>query len=50
MYKILLTRRALKDLKKLDIATRRRIAAAIKDYAQEPLFYTRKLIHPKLGM
>ena len=49
MYKIVLTKRALKDLEKIDRDTRDRIAAKLKEYAKEPHRYARKLIDPKMG-
>ena len=49
MYNFLFTRRALKDLEKLDEATQQRLLEKIRDYAQEPLKYARKLTSPKIG-
>lgn len=49
MYKILLTQRALKDLENIDKETQQRIALKLKEYAEEPLKYARKLTHPKIG-
>ncbi|KYK35320.1 MAG: type II toxin-antitoxin system RelE/ParE family toxin [Theionarchaea archaeon] len=49
MYRILLTRRALKDLESIDKKTQNRIATKLKEYAQEPLKHARKLINPDIG-
>jgi len=49
MYRVVVTRRALKDLKKIDKETQYKIAAKLKEYAKEPLKYARKLINPRIG-
>lgn len=49
MYRIVLTRKALRDLENIDKKTQNRIAAKLKEYAQEPLRYARKLINPDIG-
>jgi len=49
MYRIVLTQRALRDLENIDKKTQNRIAAKLKEYAQEPLRYARKLINPDIG-
>jgi len=49
MYRIVLTRKALKDLENIDKETQNRIATKLKEYAQEPLKYARKLINPDIG-
>ncbi len=49
MYRIVLTRKALKDLENIDKKTQNRIATKLKEYAQEPLRYARKLINPDIG-
>jgi mRNA interferase RelE/StbE len=49
MYKIVFTQRALKDLETIEMNTQQRIALKLKEYAEEPLTYARKLIHPKIG-
>ena len=49
MYEIILTQRALKDLENIDKETQQRIALKLKEYAEEPLKYARKLTHPKIG-
>jgi mRNA interferase RelE/StbE len=49
MYKIVFTQRALRDLETIERNTQQRIALKLKEYAEEPLMYARKLIHPKVG-
>ena len=49
MYRVIVTRRALKDLKNIDKEIQYRIAAKLKEYAKEPLKYARKLINPRIG-
>jgi mRNA interferase RelE/StbE len=50
MYKIVITRRALKDLEKIDKKTKNFIGKKIKEYTQEdPLRHARKLVDPKIG-
>ena len=49
MAKIVLTRRAVKDLEGLDDQTRKRILEKLKAYGQDPLQHSIKLAVPKLG-
>lgn len=49
MYKIVFTNRAIKDLEKIEKATKLRIAKKLKEYAKEPLKYARKLIDFRIG-
>ena len=49
MYKILVTKRASKDLEKLDQQIRTGIIKKLKDYSQSPLHFARKLIDPAIG-
>jgi mRNA interferase RelE/StbE len=49
MYKIVFTRRALKDLENIDKEMQNRIATKLKEYGKEPLKYARKLTSPKIG-
>lgn len=49
MFRVLVTQRALKDLKKIDQEIQYKIAAKLNEYAKEPLKYARKLINPKIG-
>jgi mRNA interferase RelE/StbE len=49
MYKILFTRRSLKDLEGIDKAIQKRIAEKIKEFSAEPLKYSKKLMNSELG-
>lgn len=49
MYRILLTRRALKDLDNIEEETKNMIAEKLKEYAKDPLKHARKLADPKIG-
>lgn len=49
MYKILFTHRSLKDLENIDKKTQGRIAEKLKEFSEEPLKHSRKLINSELG-
>ncbi len=50
MYKIVITKRAIRNLERLDKKTRDFIGKKIKEYTQEnPLRNARKLVDPKIG-
>jgi len=49
MYKVVFTRRSLKDLENIDKYIQNRIAVKLKEYTKEPLKYGRKLINHKIG-
>jgi mRNA interferase RelE/StbE len=48
-YRIVYTKRAVKDVSKLEPEVRERIKEAMERYADIPLNYTRKMIDPSLG-
>jgi len=48
-YRIVYTKRAAKDISKLDSETKKRIREAMERYAETPLNYARKMIDPSLG-
>lgn len=48
-YRISFSKSALKDVKKLDSVTKKRLGKKIKEYLQNPLRYSKKLIDPKIG-
>jgi len=48
-YKILYTRRAVRDISKLPRAVKERIGRTLERYAENPLSYARKMIDPALG-
>ena len=49
MYEVLVTKRASKDLQKLDPQIRTGIIKKIKEYSNAPYHYARKLIDPAIG-
>ncbi len=49
MYKVVFTKRALKDLENIDRETQNRIAIKLKEHAKYPQKYARKLINPNIG-
>nr|QNO55775.1 toxin RelE3 [Methanosarcinales archaeon ANME-1 ERB7] len=49
MYKVVFTKRALKDLENIDKKMQNRIAIKLKGYAKESFISTRKLISQKIG-
>lgn len=48
-YKIVYTKRAEKDISKLDRETKIRIKKALDRYTEDPLNYAKKMIDPALG-
>jgi mRNA interferase RelE/StbE len=48
-YKLVYTRRAERDIKKLDPETKDRIGKALLRYSEEPLRFAEKLSDPILG-
>ena len=49
MYKAVFTQRALQDLENIDRGMQNRIATKLKEYAKDPIKYSRKLMHHKIG-
>ncbi len=49
IYNLLYTRRAEKDIKKLDSAIKRQIGKAILKLLNDPLEHSEKLTDPKIG-
>ncbi len=49
MYKVLLTKRSLKDLESIDRYMQNTIAVKLKEYSKEPQKYGKKLINHKIG-
>ncbi len=49
MYKIIITKRAARDLDLLDLVIKNRIGKKLKEYATDPISYARKLSHPEIG-
>jgi mRNA interferase RelE/StbE len=48
-YKIVFTRRAAKDISKLEPEIKEKIGDALKRYSKDPLNYARKMGDPSLG-
>ncbi len=48
-YKLVYTQRAIKDIRKLEQSTKKRIGRALVRYEEDPLKYAEKLIDPRLG-
>ena len=49
MYKVVLTKRSLKDLENIDGYNKSRIAVKLKEYSKEPQKYGEKLMSHKIG-
>jgi len=48
-YKIVFTRRATRDVFRLEPEVKERIGDALKRYSEDPLNYARKMVDPSLG-
>jgi len=48
-YKVIFTNRALKDLKSISDENKKKIIPKLKEFANDPLLYSRKLTNPKIG-
>jgi len=48
-YKIIYTKRAAKDISKLDSETKDRIRVSLERYAEAPLRYAKKMVEPAFG-
>jgi mRNA interferase RelE/StbE len=48
-YKIVFTRRATKDISKLQPEIKEKIGDALKRYGEDPLNHARKMVDPSLG-
>ena len=48
-YKIIYTKRATKDISRLDLETKERIKEAMERYSEVPLNYARKMMDSSLG-
>lgn len=49
MYKIVITEKAVKDLKNIDKETKNRLAKKMLKLSKTPLKHAQKLINPKIG-
>lgn len=48
-YKLLYTKRAVEDIKKLDSVAQKRLKKALEKFIQKPFYYSEKLIDTTLG-
>lgn len=48
-YKLLYTKSAVKDIKKLDLVAKKKIKKKLESYSLKPFFYAKKLTNAKLG-
>ena len=48
-YKIVFTRRAMKDISRLQPGVKERIGDALTRYSKDPLGYARRMVDPSLG-
>ena len=48
-YELAYTRRAVRDIKKLDRLTKKRLAGKLKELEKAPLRSAKRLVHSKLG-
>ena len=49
IYELIYTRRAVKDIQVLDRLTQKRLAKKLEEFKKDPLRFSEKLIHAKLG-
>ncbi len=49
MYKVVFTRRALKDWEGIDREAKKRIVEKLKIYSEDPFRYARRLVNPEIG-
>ena len=48
-YKIVFTNRAVRDIESLEPSVKKRIGEKLKEYAENPFVYAKKLTNPKIG-
>jgi mRNA interferase RelE/StbE len=48
-YKIVFTKRAMRDISKLEPEIKEKLGDALRRYSKDPLNYARKMIDPSLG-
>lgn len=48
-YSLVYTKKAIKDIKKLDSVTKKRLRQALEKFSQNPIGYSKKLISSELG-
>ena len=48
-YKIIFSKDAFREIKRLDSVARNRLGKKIKEYSQDPKSYAKRLINPDIG-
>ena len=48
-YKIVFTKRAMRDIPKLEPEIKEKMGDALKSYGKDPLNHARKMVNPSLG-
>ena len=48
-YQLVYTRRAVKDIRRLDKNVKQRLKNALEKYQENPLFYAQRLVNPEFG-
>ncbi|MEN8253367.1 MAG: type II toxin-antitoxin system RelE/ParE family toxin [Patescibacteria group bacterium] len=48
-HRLVYTRQVVKDIRKLDIITLKKLKAKLESYSQDPKNYAKKLINSKIG-
>lgn len=48
-YKIVFTKRAMRDISKLEPEIKEKLGDALRRYGKDPLNYARKMVDPSLG-
>jgi len=48
-YKIVFTKRAMRDISKLEPEIKEKLGDALRRYGEDPLNYARKMVDPSLG-
>ncbi len=49
-YKLLYTKTAFQDIRKLDTVAKKRIKKKLEEYSKKPLLYSKKLINSSIGL
>lgn len=49
VYRLVYTKTASKDIKKLDTVAKKKIKKKIEEYCRDPLLYAKKLVNPQIG-
>jgi len=49
MFQLLYTKRAIKDIQRLNTDAKQRLKISLEKYRENPLFYAKKLVNSELG-